>query len=112
MSRITTLRGRVSMKITASATSPRYFVVSGGNLKEVKNQSVWIPAHKAYLKLDNMPAGAKLMFLFNDDVTSIDSSQLAVEGFANGDIFDLQGRKVTAPAKGIYIKNGKKIIIK
>ena len=27
-------------------------------------------------------------------------------------IYDLQGRRVTNPAKGIYIVNGKKVIIK
>ena len=27
-------------------------------------------------------------------------------------IYDLQGRKVNAPAKGIYIVNGKKILVK
>ena len=27
-------------------------------------------------------------------------------------VYDLMGRKVSKPAKGIYIKNGKKVIIK
>ena len=30
----------------------------------------------------------------------------------NGAIYDLSGRKVTAPAKGLYIKDGKKFIMK
>lgn len=30
----------------------------------------------------------------------------------NGELYDLQGRKVKAPGKGLYIKNGKKYIIK
>jgi hypothetical protein len=29
-----------------------------------------------------------------------------------GDIYDLSGRRVTAPTKGIYIKDGNKIIVK
>jgi hypothetical protein len=29
-----------------------------------------------------------------------------------GDILDLTGRKVTAPEKGIYIVNGKKVLYK
>ena len=28
------------------------------------------------------------------------------------DIFDLQGRKVSSPARGIYIKNGKKYVVR
>lgn len=30
----------------------------------------------------------------------------------NGQIFDLQGRRVAQPAKGLYIKNGKKVLVK
>ena len=30
----------------------------------------------------------------------------------SNDVYDLQGRKVTGPKKGVYIKNGKKLIIK
>ena len=30
----------------------------------------------------------------------------------DGAIYDLQGRKVVRPVKGLYIKNGKKIIMK
>ena len=30
----------------------------------------------------------------------------------DGDFYDLQGRKVEKPAKGLYIKNGKKVIVK
>ena len=29
-----------------------------------------------------------------------------------GDFFDLQGRKVANPTKGLYIVNGKKVVIK
>lgn len=30
----------------------------------------------------------------------------------NGAIYNLRGEKVTAPGKGIYIRNGKKFVIK
>ena len=103
-------------KITASGTSPRYFLMSGGNFKEVKNQSVWIPAHKAYLKLEDMPAGAKLMFFFYDDVIPTSIDVLGTDEGLNmrdeSPVYDLQGRRVSTPTKGIYMKNGKKVIIK
>lgn len=35
--------------------------------------------------------------------------EITAEGVAGGATFDLQGRKVAAPAKGIYIVNGKKV---
>ena len=30
----------------------------------------------------------------------------------NGAIYDLQGRRVATPAKGLYIVNGKKVMVK
>ena len=47
------------------------------------------------------------------DLTYIDTtgiSDITVEGVAT--VYDLTGRKVTAPVKGIYIVNGKKILVK
>lgn len=68
---------------------------------------------KAYLHLDSAPAGARELSLsFEDeDVTGIN----AVNGeglMVNGSVYDMQGRRVTQPTKGLYIVNGKKIIIK
>jgi len=34
------------------------------------------------------------------------------ETTTDGEFYDLQGRKIKAPGKGLYIKNGKKYIIK
>jgi hypothetical protein len=37
---------------------------------------------------------------------------IAIQPVSNGAIYDLQGRRVVKPLKGIYVKNGKKLIIK
>ena len=92
-------------------TNRNLYAMQGGVFKPFAGQTVKIPVHKAYLQLPVQAAGAKVMFFF-DDISSVDSSQLAVESSANGEIYDLQGRRVTAPSKGLYIKNGKKVIIK
>ena len=42
--------------------------------------------------------------------TEIDPSQ--VDGFAEPEYYDLQGRRVLNPTNGVYIVNGKKIIVK
>lgn len=48
------------------------------------------------------------MFNFGGDTTGI---QTVINGeSAHSVIYDLQGRRVTAPAKGVYIINGKKVI--
>lgn len=80
--------------------------------------------YKAYLKVTveaaTEPSTAKLArgFAFPGDgettgiecITVTDES-LHRNGNAEG-IFDLQGRKMSKPTKGVYINNGKKVIIK
>ena len=71
---------------------------------------------KAYLHLDSAPAGARELSLsFEDeDVTGISEATLLNDNgkMINDNCFDLQGRKVAQPTKGLYIVNGKKVIIK
>ena len=45
------------------------------------------------------------------DIITIVESVLE-EGDINADCYDLSGRKVENPGKGIYIQNGKKVIFK
>ncbi len=48
---------------------------------------------------------------FGGGATGIESL-IANEKSASNEVFDLQGRRVVRPAKGIYIVNGKKIVVK
>ena len=71
-----------------------------------------VPSGKAYLALDAAPSGARGLNLFDDeDVTGIDATLVNSEK-VNSDVFDLSGRKVANPTKGLYIVNGKKYVIK
>lgn len=65
--------------------------------------------YKAYLNLTGIQA-AKLAISFNDNVTAISNATLA-QGKTTS-IYDLSGRKSNKLQKGIYIVNGKKIIVK
>ena len=76
--------------------------------------SVAIPASKAYLKVlkSSVDAGAReLNVVFEDEATGISAIPMNSE-VMNNNYFDLQGRRVAQPTKGLYIVNGKKIIIK
>lgn len=44
--------------------------------------------------------------------SGIQTVKTAQETAGRGDIFDLSGRRVTVPVKGIYIKDGKKFVVK
>ena len=76
--------------------------------------SVAIPASKAYLKVlkSSVDAGAReLNVVFEDEATGISAMPMNSE-VMNNEYFDLQGRRVAKPTKGLYIVNGKKVIIK
>ena len=68
-----------------------------------------LAAGKAYLKIAVANA-APLAIDFNGETTgvkSIEHGTLNIEHF-----YDLQGRKVAQPTKGLYIVNGRKVVVK
>jgi hypothetical protein len=65
---------------------------------------------KAYLKVENA-SGAKINFVIDGEATDIRNIENAVD-FSDGDWYNLQGVKVTNPQRGIYIHNGKKVVVK
>ena len=71
-----------------------------------------IGANKAYLIYDEN-AGSREFFSFDDTTGMNDAMRLNdnVE-MTNDNVYDLQGRRVSNPSKGIYIVNGKKVVIK
>ena len=66
------------------------------------------------MKLKNVSAGAKVFMVFNEnEATSIEALDgIDVEDAATGVVYDLQGRRVENPQNGIYVKDGKKIVVK
>lgn len=79
------------------------------------NNVVLIPAYKAYYKVSGSPSSVKFFSVtFDDDaLTGIQQPETSVVKSANG-WYDLNGRQLTSkPAtKGIYVNNGKKVVIK
>ena len=69
---------------------------------------------KAYIqKKDGTSAGARININFGDDfVTSIKGVHLYDNDASDNNVYDIQGRKVETLSKGIYIVNGKKVVIK
>lgn len=103
--------------VTAAGTGYRnYVLVAPGGTVAFKSitgdNSASIGAGKAYLHLDisGGEPGANFLY-FNDETTGVNKVKDQVKE-ARGDFFDLQGRKVAQPTKGLYIVNGKKVIIK
>ena len=73
-----------------------------------------IGVHKAYINI-NVPAGAKLTLLFdNDETTGIEEVGADDNPTSTSDdsYYDLSGRRISNPVKGVYIHKGKKVIVK
>ena len=71
-------------------------------------KDVVIPAGKAYLEVTKGTAAAKF-FGLDGEATGINSVKTAK---ADGAYYTLEGVKTTKPVKGLYIHNGKKIVVK
>lgn len=73
-----------------------------------------VPANTAYVaanSLESVPANTTLQLTrFDDPATSINEVGITVP--AKEGVYDLQGRRVAKAAKGIYIINGKKTLVK
>ena len=68
-----------------------------------------IPAHKAYLDAPDASANELTLNFGDDDATAIKNIKVGTE---DNVYYDLQGRRVLYPTKGLYIVNGKKVIVK
>ena len=66
--------------------------------------------HKAYMHLaDSKELSTSYSFIFGDGTTGVVKVEIKNE---KEEIYDLTGRKVETPTKGIYIVNGEKVFIK
>lgn len=84
------------------------YLLSDG--KFVKGTAGTLAAGKAYLPAASVSAGAREMLLDFGGTTGIhqiESAKQRVEGYYN-----LAGQRVAQPRKGLYIVNGKKVVIK
>ena len=97
--------------VTSESEGAKYFALttlSDGKVGfAVVKDGVVIPAGKAYLMVENgTPAK---FFGLDGEATGINSVKTAK---ADGAYYTLEGVKTTKPVKGLYIHNGKKIVVK
>ena len=75
------------------------------------NRAATVPANKAYLQAPEGAEARQLTVVFENDLTNA-IEIISVESEANSAVFNLSGQQVKNPGKGLYIINGKKVIIK
>jgi len=72
-----------------------------------------VGANTSYIPLANLPepSTARGFFLLDGETTGVGAA-LMNKAAMNNEVYNLQGQRVAQPAKGLYIVNGKKVIIK
>lgn len=114
----TTLTGNQLRGVTAKregyAVKSNYVLADGNKgIGFYKANFTAIPANKAYLPSENITnaQGVMMAFSFGDEVTGIDNVNAAAP--AAKKYYDLQGRRVLYPAKGIFVtEDGQKVLFK
>ena len=95
--------------IAASTEGTTNYAFNGKAFVFVKN-AIEVGPNKAWLSVSN--SNARAINLVFDETTKIANTNIT--NLTNGDWYDLNGRKLNGmpTKKGIYVKNGKKVVVK
>ena len=89
-----------------------FYVLTGSNFYWVSENNSQIPANRCWIQLPKTAAPApSLSFVDGEGTTGIENIAQP-STLSNQPIYDLNGRRVAQPTKGLYIINGKKVILK
>lgn len=107
--------GSTNQKVSAATGSGTNFVLAsqGGKVvfAPVKTTSATLAPSQAALWADVTISEARsLNIVFGDEATAISAVQNSKE--KSDEVYNLAGQRVAQPAKGLYIVNGKKVIMK
>ena len=105
--------------ITNETANYEYIYVLGASVAAFQNIKNWIdtkssleiPAGKAYLNTTGVSTAPTLTFSFGDESTGISEMRDAQSTMLN-EVYNLNGQRVAQPTKGLYITNGRKVVVK
>ena len=101
---------KLQAAVTATAVEANEtYILQGGQFHKVTAAST-IPAGKAYLLYGDLSMARDLTLTFGD-ATGIGAT-LKNKEIENKEVYNLKGQRVAQPTKGLYIQNGKKVIVK
>lgn len=98
--------------IAASTENVTNYAFNGKAFVFVKN-AIPVAANKCWLQIPNSEVTARnITLVFSDETTKITNTNLT--NITNGDWYDLNGRKLNGmpTKKGIYMNNGRKVVVK
>ena len=97
--------------VNAEDGKTKYVLSANGStavFKKINATAAAVAPDKAYLEFAEV-ISAPMLSIGSETtgIKAIDNSQLTIDN-----VYDLQGRRVAQPTKGLYIVNGKKVVIK
>ena len=112
------MKGNLSPNPITLDGSKTAYVIQGNVIKQVVSggTGVSVPQYRAYITLTGVTTSAPsldsdfIFIPFEDAPSSINTVQVS-ESKAN-EYFNLNGQRVAQPTKGLYIVNGKKVVLK
>ncbi|MBP3789971.1 MAG: hypothetical protein J6I52_10185 [Prevotella sp.] len=101
---------------TTPAEGTTNYILSKSRTEEVYGffyaNGAEVPATKAYLQVKVTDSASSRLSVIFDDQETTGIGHVESKTTKDATIYNLNGQRVNAPAKGLYIVNGKKIIIK
>ena len=109
---VTNLLVGVTAETTKDAGTVFVLMKGASGIGFYKNTNAFtLRANSAYLPAEAVPtADARAFIALDDETTGIADVRSLKDNTES--MFDLQGRKIAKPAKGLYIVNGKKVVVK
>ena len=97
--------------IAASTEGQTNYAFNGKQFVYVKT-AIPVAANKAWLSVNTGEPSARITLVFDDETTKIANTNLT--NITNGNWYDLNGRKLNGmpTKKGVYLFNGKKVVVK
>lgn len=106
--------GNWEQNVTASADGTYHYIFNESDATfSLVSETIKVEANKAYLETptDITPAEGSIALEFEDE-ESTGISNIEVDKIEDDNYYNLQGMRVEHPSRGIYIHNGKKVIIR
>jgi len=89
------------------------YVLKNNIIYSVGTAGATINPYRAYIQIAQEGEAKALRFVIDgEDATGIESIAAEAENTVNGQVYDMSGRLVKNPVRGMYIVNGKKVLVK
>lgn len=99
--------------VTLKGGDKSVLFVTGGNSLAYPSSTNTMKGFRAYFKLHEEMANVRAFTMsFDGFETGISDDLKCQKSNADGAVYDLSGRRVEKPRKGMYIENGRKVIVK